>query len=290
MDGGERLIELGRIARALEDEGHYQSAKLFRAALLSELADATRDRPRTKEQLARAIADAERWIDEQSRLSPLAEPISLVAETVRAGKMRFEGDLAPVWVCRYCGQTMRSSRPDACPGCGAGWLSFEAVPAVFYLLPLDRDIVIGALEAFPRVVAGVCAGLSEADAGSGEWPPRDVVSHLLGAQRLLGRRALQTLAEDEPEFRPVPPTEVAEKSDGGRPTVGELVARFRETRDAFLEKLRPAGSDQLRRIGRHPQWGPMTLLQQISYIARHEHSHLGDLARAVTGRSQGSAS
>lgn len=281
MSAADLIVELGKAARALEDEGHYQAAKLFRAAIESEVARATVDRPRNSEDLIASIERIRRALAENQRTAALLGPMQQVVGVLRANVVRFEGDREPVWVCRYCGEVVRGMRAEVCPRCGTGALGSKEIPPVFYLEPLERAEVLAALTEFPGRIERLTEGLTEADAAAGAWPAREVVSHLLGAQRLLGGRALRTLDEDGPEFRVVPPTEVAEKSDAAPPRFTELLARFREARSALLERVGAANEEQLRRIGRHPQWGPMTLLQQISYIAKHEHSHLGDLLRAV---------
>ena len=48
-------VELIAIARGLEDEGRYLAARLFRAAAASEGLRRSEDRPRSNEDLARAI-------------------------------------------------------------------------------------------------------------------------------------------------------------------------------------------------------------------------------------------
>jgi hypothetical protein len=36
-------------------------------------------------------------------------------------------------------------------------------------------------------------------------------------------------------------------------------------------------AEQWLRVGEHEEFGPVTLLQQASYFARHDHSHLGQV-------------
>ena len=45
--------------------------------------------------------------------------------------------------------------------------------------------------------------------------------------------------------------------------------------------------DAWQRPGRHPEWGPVTVLSQASYFARHQAAHQAQLAAAVEGRVPG---
>jgi len=51
--------------------------------------------------------------------------------------------------------------------------------------------------------------------------------------------------------------------------------------DDFLPPygLRGLGEADWRRTGRHPEWGRISVIQQLSYLARHEQSHWPDLER-----------
>jgi hypothetical protein len=47
-----------------------------------------------------------------------------------------------------------------------------------------------------------------------------------------------------------------------------------------IARLRGLRVDQWERGGFHPEWGRITVRQQFAYVARHEQSHLGELAAA----------
>lgn len=282
MNAGPDVVRLVAIARGLEDEGRYQAAKLFRAAAKSETARRSQERPRSDADLARALDEGIAELRAAGHDPELLAAMDRVSEMVRDGAMHFPDDIRAVHVCRYCGGEMVGDPPERCPSCGAGRLSFEHVPSIYYHELVDRDQLVDALRTFTDVVAGICAGMSEERASAGEWPAREVVSHLLGAERLLAGRAVRTLDEDEPEFRAVPPTQVAEGGEQ-KPNLAELIERFRAARVETVRRFGALTDEQWRRIGRHPQWGRMSLHQQLSYLARHEHSHLADLQRAASG-------
>jgi hypothetical protein len=107
------------------------------------------------------------------------------------------------------------------------------------------------------------------------------VLHFTTPEQVLGGRAERMLAEDEPLLGSVAPP-VGET--GGEPiTLAQLVANFREGRERTLTRLRGLRADQWERGGFHPEWGRITVRQQFAYLARHEQSHLGELAAACAG-------
>lgn len=280
------LVDLARIARALEDEGRYLAARLFHAALHGEATRRSEARPRSDEEVAGAIDAVVPHLEAAGHDAALVSAIRSVSRMLRAAEDRFEGDMADLHVCRLCGREMVGTVPERCPSCGAGTLSFERVLPIYFLEPLPSDRLIAALAELPERVSRLCRSVPEEDAAHGEWPLREVLSHLVGAQRLLGGRAVRTLEEDEPQLRPVPSAAVTTGTER-RPTVADLLSDLRTGRDELLGLFRGISAAQWERVGHHGEWGPITIRQQLSYIARHEHSHLGHLQRAAQGVRRG---
>lgn len=281
MTNGRDPVALIAIARGLEDEGRYLAARLFRAAASSEETRSSENRPRSNEDIARAIDAILPGLQVAGHDPALIAAMQRVARMLRAGEERFDGDMAEVHVCHVCGRELVGDTPDSCPSCGAGALSFERVLPIYYFLePLPTERLVATLAAFPERVVQLCAGLSEKRANTGDWPLREIVSHLLGAQRLLGGRAIRTLDEDVPELRSVPSAAVTIAAEQ-RPSFDDLIADLRTGRQDLVRRFAEITPEQWQRIGRHGEWGPITIQQQLSYLARHEHSHLGHLARAA---------
>lgn len=276
-------IELIAIARGLEDEGGYLAARLFRAAASGEATRRTTEHPRTAKDIAKAINAVIPGLEAAGHDRALIAAMHSVAAMLHSGSERFAEDRAELSLCRTCGQEMVGDTPERCPSCGAGALSFELVLPIYFLEPVPALRLIPALAGFPDQVDSVCRDLTNERAEVGEWPARAILSHLVGAQDLLGGRAIRTLEEDEPELRSVPSTEVIVTA-GGRPGFVELSRQLRSQRAALLVRLVELSPGQWGRIGHHGEWGPITLQQQLSYIARHEQSHIGHLATAAGGR------
>ncbi|MDQ6859005.1 MAG: DinB family protein [Chloroflexota bacterium] len=273
-------IELIAIARGLEDEGGYLAARLFRAAAIGEWIRRTTEHPRSAEDIAVAIDAVVPQLAVAGHDPALISAVQSVATMLRSGADRFAKDRTDLCVCRTCGQEIVGDAPERCPSCGAGALTFEFVLPIYFLESVPAVRLIPALAGFPDQVASICRDLTDERAEAGEWPARAILSHLVGAQDLLGARAVRTLEEDEPELRSVPPTEVVAAAGRG-PGFVELSRQLRSKRAALLDRVRALSPDQWGRIGHHGEWGPITVQQQLSYIARHEQSHLGHLAAAA---------
>ena len=57
-----------------------------------------------------------------------------------------------------------------------------------------------------------------------------------------------------------------------------LVAGFLAGRERVLTRLAGLSATQWERTGFHPEWGRITVRQQLGYLAHHEQSHLAELA------------
>jgi hypothetical protein len=108
---------------------------------------------------------------------------------------------------------------------------------------------------------------------------RAIVAHLLGAERLLVGRAERMLAEDDPALGSVTPP-----FDDAGADLPTLVARFSAARERTLALLRTLTPAQWQRTGHHPEWGRRSVHQELSRVARHEHSHLAELEARRDGR------
>jgi hypothetical protein len=250
---GEQVLRLLAIARGFESDGHYNEAKFFHAIALSEQVRATGDHPMPGAELEEALAASGHQL-----------PEDLTQRT---------------FVCRRCGQVFFGDPPAECSSCLSGRLTLQELLPIYYLEPLEVAELLSALEAAPAHVRQACSGLDDESARSGEWPLEEVLSHLVGAQHLMMGRARRMVNEDDPELIAVPSSSVKESGDR---SFSELMQAFAEERMTDVDWLRGLRDAQWRRTGRHREWGRITVLQQLSYLARHEQSHWPDLEVAAT--------
>jgi hypothetical protein len=276
------------LARGLEAGGYYNAAKLLWALAYAD--EIRRSQiggvPTGEAALEHAIEALQRELEESG--AP-AEALAYLERGRRALGQRSEMawvDSGPVAVCRACGHLLVMVIPERCPGCGAWRLTFRQFPSVHFLEPVDAETAVATLEATPGVLAEAMAGLSAkaitTPPAAGEWSMREAVHHFLVTESLLSGRVRQILEHDRPRLAGV--AAWAKALDDA--TAEDMLTRFRGSREETVSRLRGVGADQWLRIGEHEEFGPVTLLQQASYFARHDHSHLGQveaIRQAVQG-------
>jgi len=278
-DADARIAQLFRLARGLEDDGHYNLGKLFRAAALGRAYRASLDRPRFGAGLEEAVEAALAALRAEGGDAALLGALERSWAAVRAGGFVTLAEAPATRVCRDCGAVLLGEPPAACPGCGARALGFQEIPPAYYFDPLEIEPLLAALAETVAEVERLTAGVSPAEAERGPWPMRAIVAHLLAAERLLVGRVERTLAEDNPLLASVSPPQG--DLDADLPT---LVAHFRAARARTLARLRALSAEQWQRRGDHPEWGRRGVLEQMTRVARHEHGHLAELAARRAGR------
>jgi hypothetical protein len=104
-----------------------------------------------------------------------------------------------------------------------------------------------------------------------------VITHLRDAQLLLGYRIPLMLAEENPTLEARSGFEWATQ-EGERPLpVQEIFDTYRVSRNSTLARLESIPLAEWWRTGRHQEFGTVTVLQQASYFALHEVTHLPQL-------------
>jgi hypothetical protein len=276
---GRRILRLLAVERGLQDEGQGNAARLFRAAALGEALRATRVHPR----LGRGLEQAATEIIAKLRAASSEELTAFMDQalaTVSSGGWPTLAQIPPTFACRNCGEVMLGNPPPTCAVCQARALTFYEI-GPFYWELLDVDHVLPALAAGVAEVEGICAGVTEAQAGCGPWPMREIVAHLLGAERLGVGRAVRVLEEDDPELASVNWTETVADEPA---SMADLVARLREQRERTLIRFGALTPERWRRAGHHPEWGRLTVHRLLSQLVRHERGHLAELEARREGR------
>jgi hypothetical protein len=278
-------VRLYAVARGLEDEGQNNIAKLFRAAALGEMYRRSQDRPRQGAGLEGEMREIVSKLSErESTATALKAALAYSVEAFERGEWPLLSDIPETWVCRFCGEVMLGEPPAQCPTCRARRLTFQESPPVFYLERMDAGELLQALESNLADVEHNVDGVSEEQADQGAWPTRDMMSHLLEAQELMVGRAKRMLAEDNPNLGSVPPSEIGKRNADGPRNMADMLQSFRNTRLEALELGRSLSDDEFERLGMHPEWGQLTVLSQLTYMVRHEASHLAELQARREGR------
>lgn len=288
----ERIGQLAAVALGLEREGCYNGAKLVRALLDRELlrhadAHAPVGGPAVADALHAALADL------GDAGAPFQASLVAAETAVRAGTTLALAEAPRVRACRNCGELfLGEDAPAVCPTCEAPALSFREHLPVWYLEPAEPGAITDALEAGPPRIAALLAGRSDESLArppaAGAWSVREVLEHLLFAEELCATRIDRLLTEEGPDlaaravWSETPPADEGSLKTGA--TAHALLARRGALRAATVARLRGLDTAAWARPGQHAEWGRVTVLSQAAYFARHEASHMAQLAAAARGR------
>ena len=292
----EHLIRLVRVARGLEAGGYYNAAKLFWAIAFSEDLHASNEQgvPLEVDDLDREMQIAIDTLGAAGAKPELIAALQYGRQAAREDRTIPWTEIPPIYVCRTCGEIALGQAPQRCPEpvegrcptCGARALTFREFPPVYYLEPLSPQQVMAALVSGPDEVEDAVKGLSEEQMTQpprpGEWAIRDVLWHLLMAQSVFAGRVEKMLAEDNPSLEGIAVWTIeGEESLSAR----DILTRYRDSRTATVEQLKAMSPGDWWRTARHEEFVQFTILQQASYFAKHECSHLPqiDAIRQASG-------
>ncbi|MFB0533704.1 MAG: DinB family protein [Anaerolineae bacterium] len=276
----EHLIRLVRVARGLEAGGYYNAAKLFWAMVFSEELRASNEQgvPLEADDLDRQVQITIDTLGAAGAKPELITALQYGRQAAQEDRTIPWTEIPPVYVCRTCGEIALDQAPQRCPTCGARALTFREFPPVYYLEPLSPQQVMAALVSGPDEVEEAVKGLSEEQMTQpprpGEWAIRDVLWHLLMAQSVFAGRVEKMLAEDNPSLEGIAVWTIEGEES---PSARDILARYRDSRTATVDQLKTMSLGDWWRTAQHEEFVQVTILQQASYFAKHERSHLSQI-------------
>jgi hypothetical protein len=138
----------------------------------------------------------------------------------------------------------------------------------------------GTLDALLR---GLRPMWTRADEGPGTWTPADVVTHLSHADRTNWLPRLNAILHGDGVFPPF--DRAAHLTASGGQSMDDLLDEFAAVRRrcvADLEALHLTAAE-LRRTGRHPEFGEVTAGQLLATWVAHDLDHVVQIARTLAG-------
>lgn len=141
----------------------------------------------------------------------------------------------------------------------------------------------------PAVLRAVLQDLPEPWLGRHEgeeaFGPSEVIGHLIHGERTDWVPRMKIILEHG-DARPFEPFDRRGFGDASGAAVGALLDEFEALRGenlAWLASL-SLGPDQLRRPGRHPELGPVTLGQLLATWVVHDLNHIAQVVRILSAR------
>jgi hypothetical protein len=146
---------------------------------------------------------------------------------------------------------------------------------------------IDVLSRTPAVLDAMLRGLpahwTSGNEGPNTWSPFEVVAHLIHTERTNWiPRAEHLLAHGD--AMPFPPFDrFAHLQQLEGQTLPDLLDSFRDVRHRSLERLRTLALSEadLSRLGRHPEFGPVTLSQLLATWVVHDLDHIVQISRVM---------
>jgi hypothetical protein len=270
------LIHLARLARGLEAGGFYNAAKVCWAAAYSEEIRASLEQgiPATPEELDTEIGIALHYLDSTEAQEEVIQALEQGRQAVRENRIIPYTEVPDVFVCRKCGGIILNTRPVDCPSCGAASITLRLFPPVYFMQIIPPAQAIASLEAAIGELEDIIQPLNEGQLAQaprpGEWSIRDAILHLLVSEELLSGRVKKILAEDDPDLVAI----AAWALDESRALSTRVILyRFSISRQETLQLLAEIQPQDWWRTAHHEEFGTVTLLEQVSYFAKHERDH-----------------
>jgi predicted Zn-ribbon and HTH transcriptional regulator len=189
-----------------------------------------------------------------------------------------------VFVCRTCGHVALRQPPVHCPDCGSWPGRFRKFVPVFNAdnaEPTSPFTVLALLARNGDDLESLVGDLSEeicARRPSPDvWSIREHVAHFFDAQETLDARIDRMLADDDPDLAVLSIFELASQEELHPAMTADMLAAFRRKRASCVARLEALPLRDLWRTGRHAEFGRITILRQVNYMACHEQTHLPDI-------------
>ncbi len=273
-------LRLIRAARGLEAGGFYNAAKLLWAALYaSEIKAAGGEVIPKGEDLDRDLAAIlDEW--RTTGVNPaLVAALEKGRAAVREDRTIPYDDIPAVSVSRTTGDMFLGDPPEFTDNHDHR-LGLRSFTPVWYLEPLSRHEALAALEYGPALIEAEIVGLTLEQMtmitpAPGEWTMRELLNHLMMSQELFAARVDKILSETNPSLEGMAVWAMTQKLL----SPDQIVERYRASREHTVARLKAISPEDWRRAGQHSEWGRQTVLDQATYFARHEASHMPQFAQ-----------
>jgi uncharacterized damage-inducible protein DinB len=276
----DKIIQLARLARGAEAGGFNNLAKILWALAYS------------KEIKTTNAAGIPRGAALMSELTALMDDLrneggndQLIANMERGLAGIREDRTIPyvespaVFVSRTCGDIYLGDPPER-TACDDDPLALREFRPIWYMEAAPPAKLVRAMRTFPGMVLDAIEGLSEEQMNQrpdeAEWTLRELLYHFAMAQQVFHGRAEQMLAEENPTLK-----SVAVWAESSESSAADVLTQFRESREKSLALIEPLSPADWWRTAWHDEFGQMTLLEQASYFARHERSHIPQLMAII---------
>jgi hypothetical protein len=141
----------------------------------------------------------------------------------------------------------------------------------------DQRQIRDRVAAVPRRLASAARAASPEPPAPGEWPPTDVVRHLIAVEEEVWHpRLRQLVAEDDPHWAWAEPDRWQGTPDA---TLDELLAIHQALKSMTAAMLDDLGVDGWARTGAHATFGRLDAAGLMEKALDHDDEHIASLER-----------
>jgi len=281
LDGIERMLAL---ADRFQAEGQMNLSKLLEATVFARLHwMAWQSRPLITPASMKTEFDAVLEILRKDTLNPeLLAALESGLQMLAQDQVPLIEDAPDVFVCRSCGQEVLGSAPNRCPTCGAWSGGFRKFVGIFNsdnLDPVNPSDVLALLTSNAQALKTLVEGLTQEEMNrrpaADVWAIHHHVAHFHGANETLDTRVNLMLTQDTPELTSLALYDIASNAPPSSTTA--LLTAFVDQRTRLIARLAVLPPKDFWRTGWHPEFGRITVLRQLIYMANHEQTHLPEI-------------
>jgi ribosomal protein L37E len=278
-------IRLANLAIRIEGKGQYNIAKYVRATLDSLLRHAAFNQGYSTDTTS-ILADLTSVVDHledkgfnQEIVDRLRHGYQVMAQNAISKIPEFP---TPI-VCRRCGHIREQAQPEHreyCPTCGADLASFSIHRPIYWMHEFDPFESLESLNQTPLAYRNRLSHIPPSSYdnkfSAGEWSPLEVIKHIRDAENVLHNRIKRILAENNPylDFQMV--WDWADKPAASE-SIASILESYSNSRSITIDILQNTSLKDWWRPAIHEEFGPVNLIEQVSYFAAHEISHLRQL-------------
>ena len=133
------------------------------------------------------------------------------------------------------------------------------------------------------LVRGIDAGQARERPDVEGWSIVEVVAHLADIEGHAHERIRRMLAEDKPLIEGIDEQALAREHRYHEWDLSDALHRFEEERAEHVATLEALGPDAWERLGRHSEFGDITVESLTRLMAFHDAIHLAQVGRIVLG-------
>ncbi|HYX68881.1 MAG TPA: DinB family protein [Terriglobales bacterium] len=130
------------------------------------------------------------------------------------------------------------------------------------------------LDCLSALLAGTADGSLERRPIADKWSARENLAHLARYHEVSRERLQRILSEDRPALGRYRAEDDPEWPKWQALPTAEIMSRLASLRAKLLTEVDRLSDDEVKRTGRHPRFGEMTVAQWLEFFLLHEAHHL----------------